>query len=77
VRFRAYLDHPEDGPILSFYTTANRKVARHTLSASGPGWAEWDVSLDDFKSAPLANGLYAAVFEAEGKRQILKLLLVR
>jgi len=70
-------NHSSKFLVLSLNTKAFRKVARRNLSPAGPGWAEWDIPLTDLKGAPLANGLYETVYEAEGKREILKLVLVR
>jgi len=79
VRFGAYLNgYPGGDPTLTFYTTAYRRVARHHLAPpSTAGWCEWDVSLDDLHGALLADDVYVAVFEAEGKREVVKLLIVR
>jgi hypothetical protein len=66
-----------DKPVLSIYTTSSRRVARHYLSSSVAGWTEWEIPLTDVKGAPLADGVYFAVYEAGGKRFIYKLVVVR
>jgi hypothetical protein len=58
------------------YTTAFRRVQEEPFSQIPPGQVI-NLTLEDERGNPLANGLYYLVIEAQGKRWVTKLLITR
>ena len=62
---------------VAIYTTAFRKVAELSLGSMPAGITDVTLNLTDRFGAPLANGLYYLWVQVDGKRTLLKLLILR
>ncbi len=61
---------------IQIFTVAFREVQDETIANVPAGTAKLPVPLVDREGKPLANGLYYAVITANGKRWVLKLLIL-
>lgn len=61
---------------IQIFTVAFREVQDETIPDVPAGTARLPVSLVDREGKPLANGLYYVVVTANGKRWVLKLLIL-
>jgi hypothetical protein len=61
---------------IQIFTVSFRKVVDETVTSVPAGTSKLPVPLVDREGKPLANGLYYVVVTINGKRSVLKLLIL-
>jgi hypothetical protein len=61
---------------IQIFTVSFRKVVDETIPSVPAGTSKLPVALVDREGRPLANGLYYVVVTVNGKRSVLKLLIL-
>lgn len=75
IRFQ--LDKVASNITIKLYTTSFRRIAEKTYSQLGPGILDIPLELKDSAGTHLANGFYYVAVEIDGKKTMLKMIVLR